>query len=282
MPSIVTTEEDQEDACEKCCLEERHVWEEFKRSELLLMKLYACESSEVSQKTFVRQSRDCHPAEMNLRLGGKICPIDLVVFDCDGVLLDTMAAKIEAFRDWVPEVHAGLRDTFMERVMHGFGTSRRVHIERFYRDLVRIEPDPVFLDAEIARFSAICEPMCAHSPWREGSREFVEAVAAAGATRYVLSGMPQQPLEETLDSAGGTQLFDVIIGSPPAKPESMDRILAETGVPAERTVFIGDANADQVAALHAGTHFVYFPSEAARPEAEIVTEVSDLRQLLTA
>ncbi len=219
---------------------------------------------------------------MNLRLGGEMKEIDLVVFDCDGVLLDTMAAKIEAFKAWVPEVHADLREAFMELVMHGFGKSRRVHIERFYRDLVRIEPDPVFLDAEIARFSAICEPMCADSPWREGSMAFVEALIAAGVPRYVLSGMPQAALEETLESAGGTELFDVIIGSPPAKPDSMERILAETGVSAERTVFIGDANADQAAAIHAGTHFVYFPSEAARPQAEIVTEVSDLRQLLPA
>ena len=218
---------------------------------------------------------------MNLRLGGANCEIDLVVFDCDGVLLDTMAAKIEAFRIWVPEAHADLREAFMQLVIHGFGTSRRVHIERFYRELVQVEPDPVFLDAEVARFAAICEPLCAHSPWREGSREFVQAVASAGVSRYILSGMPQAALDLTMDSAGGTDWFDVIIGSPPAKPESMDRILAETGVAAERAVFIGDANADQLAALHAGTHFVYLPSEAARPQAEIVTEVNDLRELLT-
>ena len=107
------------------------------------------------------------------------------------------------------------------------------------------------------------------------------AVASAVVWNYILSGMPQAALDLTMDSAGGTDWFDVIIGSPPAKPESMDRILAETGVAAERAVFIGDANADQLAALHAGTHFVYLPSEAARPQAEIVTEVNDLRELLT-
>ena len=83
-----------------------------------------------------------------------------------------------------------------------------------------------------------------------------------------------------LASVGATGLFDVILGSPPAKPESMERILAETDTPAHRVVFIGDANADQLAALHVGAHFVYFPSEAARPVNEIVTEVQDLRALL--
>jgi len=217
---------------------------------------------------------------MDLKLAGSVHPIDLVVFDCDGVLLDTMAAKIEAFRTWVPEAHADLSDAFMAIVMAGFGKSRTVHIESFYRELLKQEPDPVFLAAEVERFTAICEPMCADAVWRTGSREFVQACHAAEIPRYVLSGVPQQPLEELLAASGGTELFDVIIGSPPAKPQSMERILAETDTPAHRTLFIGDANADHVAALHVGAHFVYFPSLAQRPEAEVATEVTDLRELL--
>ena len=40
---------------------------------------------------------------MDLKLGDAVHPIDLIVFDCDGVLLESMSAKIEAFRQWVPE-----------------------------------------------------------------------------------------------------------------------------------------------------------------------------------
>jgi phosphoglycolate phosphatase-like HAD superfamily hydrolase len=217
---------------------------------------------------------------MDLKLGGSVHSIDLIVFDCDGVLLDTMAAKIEAFRLWVPEAHVAYREAFMEIVMAGFGRSRTYHIESFYRDLLKLEPDPVFLAAEVERFTELCEPMCAAAGWRVGSKEFVEACRDAGIPRYVLSGMPQALLEDLLKSVHATDLFDVIIGSPPGKPDSMERILAETHTPASRTVFVGDANADQVAALHVGAHFVYFPSEALHPEAAIETEVTDLRQLL--
>ena len=164
--------------------------------------------------------------------------------------------------------------------MHGFGKSRTYHIEAFYRELLKQAPDPAFLAAEVDRFTDICEPLCATAGWRTVSRDFVEACRAAEIPRYVLSGTPQAPLEDMLASANATDLFDVIIGSPPGKPESMERILTETDTPAHRTVFIGDANADHEAALHVGAHFVYFPSEAARPKAPVVTEVSDLRQLL--
>ncbi len=217
---------------------------------------------------------------MDLKLAGSVHPIDLIVFDCDGVLLDTMAAKIEAFRSWVPEAHADLREAYMECVMHGFGKSRTYHIETFYRELLKQAPDPVFLAAEVDRFTDICEPLCAAAAWRKGSRQFVEACRAAEIPRYVLSGTPQAPLQDMLASAGATELFDVIIGSPPGKPESMERILVETDTPAHRAVFVGDANADHEAALHVGAHFVYFPSEAERPKAAVATEVNDLRELL--
>ena len=217
---------------------------------------------------------------MDLKLAGKIHEIDLAVFDCDGVLLDSMPAKIEAFRRWVPAEHAALGEAFMRVVMDGFGKSRRAHIDYFYRELLGAELSPEFFDSEVERFADLCEPLCAGAPWRPGSMEFVQVCRAAGIPRYVLSGTPQQPLEAMLQSTGGAELFDVIVGSPPAKPESLSRILAETGAAAERTVFIGDADADQQAALHVGAHFVYIPSQANPPRAEILTQVADLRELL--
>ena len=143
-----------------------------------------------------------------------------------------------------------------------------------------MNPEPEFLESEIERFTEICEPLCADAGWRTGSREFVGLCKKAGVRRYVLSGTPQEPLEATLRANGGVEFFDVILGSPPAKPESMERILAETGVTPDRALFIGDANADRLAAEHVEAHFVYFPSQAARPEGDITTEVRDLRELL--
>lgn len=217
---------------------------------------------------------------MDLQLEGSNKPINLVVFDCDGVLLDTMRAKIGAFSRWVPEAHLEHRDAFMERVMSGFGKSRVRHIRSFYEEILKQPISEPFLEAEVERFAAICEPLCATARWREGSREFVSQCRQNGIPTYVLSGTPQAELEAMLSSNGAAGLFDTIIGSPPAKPESLDRILAETGVPAQRAVFIGDAEADRLAAAHARVHFVYFPSEANRPEGPLPTEVSDLRQLL--
>ncbi|MFT5837117.1 MAG: phosphoglycolate phosphatase [Candidatus Azotimanducaceae bacterium] len=217
---------------------------------------------------------------MDLLLENSEKPIDLVVFDCDGVLLESMAAKMAAFRQWVPEAHLAHREAFMTVVMAGFGRARTHHIRTFYQEILGQSVGENFLEAEVARFTEICEPLCASVDWRVGSQEFVLACREAGIPRYVLSGTPQAPLEAMLESTGTAEFFDVIIGSPPAKPESLTRILIETGTPAHRCVFVGDAEADRAAAEHVGAHFVYFPSEANRPTGATANEVSDLRQLL--
>jgi phosphoglycolate phosphatase-like HAD superfamily hydrolase len=217
---------------------------------------------------------------MDLLLENSIKQIDLVVFDCDGVLLESMGAKIEAFRRWVPGAFAAQREAFMRVVMDGFGKSRTHHIRTFYEDILGQSPDDALIESEVARFTEICEPLCASAEWRVGSREFVMACRRAGIPRYVLSGTPQEPLEAMLASTHAAEYFDVIIGSPPAKPESLAQILAQTHIPAHRSVFVGDAEADRAAAAHVGAHFVYFPSEANPPLGSVATEVSDLRQLL--
>ncbi|MDQ8195554.1 HAD family hydrolase [Coraliomargarita sp. SDUM461004] len=217
---------------------------------------------------------------MNLLLDNVWRPIDLVVFDCDGVLLETMAAKIEAFQRWVPTAHTARGAEFMQVVMAGFGKARAHHIRSFYEDILNQVVSQEFLDAEVERFTAICEPLCAGADWRVGAREFVLACRDASLPRFVLSGTPQAPLEAMLVSTGAIDYFDVVIGSPPAKSESLRRILSETEVLPDRCVFIGDAEADRAAAASVDVHFVYFPSEADRPEGPIATEVSDLRQLL--
>ncbi len=218
---------------------------------------------------------------MLLKISGQLRQISLVVFDCDGVLLNSMPAKVEAFRQWVKTYHPESTEPFMRHIMGSFGQSRVKQVEWLYAECLKKTLTPEQRDLEVQRFTDICEPLCAEAGWRPGSREFVEACKEAGIPRFVLSGTPQKPLEDMLQANGAdASLFDQIVGSPPAKPQSMDRFIQETGLPAEAMLFIGDAQADAAAAAHAGVHFAYIPSEADRPSLPIATEVSDLRKLL--
>ena len=60
-----------------------------------------------------------------------------------------MAAKIEAFRQWVPDAYADRREAFMTAVMAGFGKSRTHHIRAFYEETLEQSPSDALLEVEV-------------------------------------------------------------------------------------------------------------------------------------
>jgi phosphoglycolate phosphatase-like HAD superfamily hydrolase len=72
---------------------------------------------------------------------------------------------------------------------------------------------------------------------------------------YVCSGAPQEELRVILRERRLQEYFDGIYGSPPAKSRLLAEIVAETGLPPETVLMVGDAITDQAAAEYAGTKF---------------------------
>ena len=207
--------------------------------------------------------------------------LDAVVFDCDGVLLETISAKLQAYVDWVPEAYKDLQPTFSKHNRRSFGQSRGVQIRYFYEELVKLESvSDAFLESEIQRFTEICEPLCEAAKWAEGAREFVLACNEAGSRTFVLSGTPQAELQGMLSQRNAMELFDKVIGFPITKEEGLERVVQEYGFDPERMLFVGDAQRDAEAAQAVGTHFVYVPSEADRPTCPILNETVNLLELL--
>ena len=217
--------------------------------------------------------------------GGKLpsegFEMDVVVFDCDGVLLETIQAKLQAYMDWIPREYTQYRETFAAHNRKSFGQSRGVQIRYFFEELAGVgEVTQEFLDSEVERFSSICEPLCEEAPWAVGAEEFVKACRRGGSHTVVLSGTPQKELEGMLGHRDAMGLFDWVMGFPITKEQGLEKVLGKYGVPAHRVLFVGDAQRDAEAAQAVGTHFVYRPSEADRPLCPILNEEVDLRSLL--
>ena len=54
---------------------------------------------------------------LRLALDGVSTEIDAVVFDCDGVLLETIPAKLQACMDWLPAEHEALKKRFESTIL---------------------------------------------------------------------------------------------------------------------------------------------------------------------
>lgn len=218
--------------------------------------------------------------------GAALDDYDVVVFDCDGVLLDSNALKSQAFRK-VLEQHGYAEDeisAFIEFQRRNFGTSRY----RLFEAVAAGQFGPIRgipCDQLVADFGVLCRTGYLEQPETPGMRDALVRAGADGRTLYVVSGSDQAELIEVLTERGFASDFAQIFGSPTTKVDNMRKVRA-LHADAARVLFVGDAEADMNAALETGADFLFMAAfSTVRPtlekrarEAGCVV-IEDLREL---
>ena len=182
----------------------------------------------------------------------------LIIFDCDGVLIDSeiVAARLEA--EAITEL--GLPTTAEEICRRFAGTTTREVWATLERELGRPLPDG-FFEAHLAHvrdvFSRELEPIA-------GARAAVEAVAASGTPFCVASSTLLPSLITNLGTAGLVDLFDGHVYSASqvkrAKPAPDVFLFAasQMGADPDDCVVVEDSVAGVTAARRAGMPVVGF------------------------
>lgn len=178
-------------------------------------------------------------------------PLELLVFDCDGVILESVDAKTRAFarvgERFVPEYGQAAADRLVAyHVAHG-GVSRFEKFAWFYREILGREITPEESAALGEEFAAFSMDEVMNSILVPGIYSVFEAWHGR-VPMYVASGAPQGELSNVLEKRGLSRFFEGIYGSPPGKTDLLRRILAETKIRPDRALMIGDSTTDQYAA----------------------------------
>lgn len=182
-------------------------------------------------------------------------PISVIVFDCDGVLLDSVDVKTRAFAALFAEHGQEAADFMVDfHLKHG-GVSRYAKFAHFFRERLGREITPEESKALDKRFTAACLDALLKAPMIPGAKEFLEA-NPGDRPLYVCSGAPELELAFIFDHMDLTGYFKAIYGSPTPKAENLARIVAECGAPAGEVLMVGDSGTDLDAARKAGTRFL--------------------------
>ena len=177
-----------------------------------------------------------------------------LIFDCDGVLIESVPVKTRAFARVAEPFGAEAVDRLvMYHTMHG-GISRYTKFEWLYREVLGREITPEELEelgrryADIA-FDELCR--CAVVP---GAVDVLTRWRGR-VPMYVCSGAPHEELLVVLERHGLHQYFTGIFGSPPAKTALLRDIILRAGVDPATAVMVGDSGTDLHAAEAVGTLF---------------------------
>lgn len=179
--------------------------------------------------------------------------IRAVVFDFDGVILESADIKTQAFERLfadVPERIAEIRDYHLRQA----GISRHVKIHHIRTHMLR-QPYDADVERQLAdTFAGLVESAVMNAPLVEGAAAFL----AAPSTRkyFVASGTPETELRRIADARGLGAFFGGVFGSPTPKPEILRSIMAAHGWQPWDLVFVGDGESDRDAALETGVPFI--------------------------
>jgi phosphoglycolate phosphatase-like HAD superfamily hydrolase len=194
-----------------------------------------------------------------------------IVFDIDGVLLDSHAANMAYYRDILAR--------------HGFPPATDAELAYGHSHTLR-ESIAYLTKAEEAAVDAIFEAIrdLAGYPYElvrqpEACIEVLEALSADYALG-VMSSRIIEGIRQYLDISGTHERFSTLVGYEDTthhKPHAEPLLLAceRLGVPPEATVYVGDAPTDMACARSAGAHFIAF-GDAIPDAAHVITHFDDL------
>lgn len=181
--------------------------------------------------------------------------IKCLVFDCDGVLLDSVDVKTNAFgklaEPWGEE--AKDRMTLYHR-LHG-GVSRYLKFEWFFREYLHREITPSEKEEWADKFRQYSLEAVRSCPLIPGALEVLQTWHKK-IPLYVCTGAPAEEVSMILQERNLSQFFSAIYGSPPIKSKLLDFIVHQDAkILPEEVVMIGDASTDREAAEAVNTQF---------------------------
>ena len=182
---------------------------------------------------------------------------DTLVFDCDGVILDSNRIKTEAFRTVTAPFGTAAVTRFLDYHHRHGGISRDEKFAHFLDRIVGVEPADRdrLLRALLAEFAAICARALLTCPLVPGVAALLASIPPRVAA-HVVTGGAESEVRAVFAARGLAAHFTSILGSPTSKRENM-RLLADSGAFRGRALYFGDAELDMHLAEDFGLEFVF-------------------------
>jgi len=182
--------------------------------------------------------------------------MEAVFFDFDGVILDSVNAKTEAFGALYAEYGDDIRLQVVQYHLDNGGMSRFEKFRYYHEELLGIPMTQPLMDDLCDRFNVLSLSRVMEAPFIAGAQETLRSLKEAGVPAFVASGTPQKELEATVAGRELAPYFVEVHGSPRKKSEIVADVLERHGHAASHCAFIGDAMADYNAARDHAMPFV--------------------------
>jgi phosphoglycolate phosphatase-like HAD superfamily hydrolase len=180
--------------------------------------------------------------------------LDAVVLDFDGVILESVDVKTEAFRALFVQ-HPGELDAIVDLHERHGGASRYVKFDMIYRDILKQPLAAAEREQLGRRYAQLVVDRVLACPMVPGARDLLDRLHGR-VPMAVVSGTPDAELATIIARRGLDRYFVAAHGSSREKRAIIADMVRARGWRAARTIMVGDAMTDHDAACANGVGFI--------------------------
>tara|TARA_B100002052_G_scaffold299177_1_gene335996 strand:- start:5527 stop:6204 length:678 start_codon:yes stop_codon:yes gene_type:complete len=180
----------------------------------------------------------------------------ILIFDFDGVILDSVHIKTEAFGDLYIDFGEDIADLVKKYHEENGGMSRFEKI-KYYNDVLLADQHiNESCDSMAEKFSELVFDKVVIANEIPGVMDFIKHYKKKSIPMAINSATPTEELIQILISRDLKRYFSQIMGSPTSKYENLVSILEANQADRKDAIFFGDAESDLLAADKIGMDFI--------------------------
>lgn len=180
--------------------------------------------------------------------------LKIIIFDFDGVILESMDIKTNAFRELFNNYPEHV-DAIVEYHVRNGGVSRYKKFSHIYNNILKQSLNEDKLKELGERFSHLVLQQMLSCLLVSGVKGFLEEYSKKVGL-FIASGTPEEELKFLVKQHELSDYFRGVYGTPAFKPEIIQHILINEGVKKEDSIFVGDAISDYEDAKKVGIPFI--------------------------
>jgi phosphoglycolate phosphatase-like HAD superfamily hydrolase len=205
--------------------------------------------------------------------------IKAIIFDFDGVLVESIEIKTKAFEEIFKNETVNTRKKIIDyHLAHG-STSRFEKLKFIYANILNREMSNETYIHLCEVFSELVIDKVVNTQYVDGAKEFLDGYSGHYEC-FVVSGTPEEEIKEIIHRRGMDRYFKNIFGAPKEKQKVVKDILDQYNYLPNDTVYVGDAILDYRAAKINSIHFIARTKDSENLFAGIdCIKVSDLTNL---
>jgi len=179
--------------------------------------------------------------------------IKAIIFDFDGVLVESVDIKTDAFRNLFS--FSPIVDEIVQYHIDNTGIPRFEKFRHIYKYILREELTDERFHELSDQFSSLVIDAVVTAHCVPGASRFLKKFWKT-IPIFVISATPESELMEIIRRRNMWRYFHGILGSPAKKADNIRSLIKKEHLEPKRTIYVGDAVNDLNAAREAGVRFV--------------------------